>query len=44
MEAELRRAFVLRVALGQIATLPFIVAGIAVLARDWEASIGWRRV
>jgi hypothetical protein len=32
MEPDLRRAFVLRVALGQVATLPFIAAGIAVLA------------
>lgn len=29
---NLRRAFMLRVALGQVATLPFVVAGIAVLA------------
>jgi hypothetical protein len=29
---DLRQAFVLRVALGQIATLPLVVAGIAVLA------------
>jgi hypothetical protein len=32
MRADLRQAFVLRVALGQIATLPLVVAGIAVLA------------
>ncbi len=32
MRPDLRQAFVLRVALGQIATLPFVVAGIAVLA------------
>jgi hypothetical protein len=32
MELALRRAFVLRVALGQVATLPFVAAGIAVLA------------
>jgi hypothetical protein len=32
MESDLRRAFVVRVAGGQLATLPFIVAGIAVLA------------
>jgi modulator of FtsH protease len=32
MEPDLRRAFVVRVALGQVATLPFIAAGIAVLA------------
>jgi hypothetical protein len=32
MEPELRRAFVVRVALGQLATLPFVAAGIAVLA------------
>jgi hypothetical protein len=31
MRPELRQAFVLRVALGQIATLPLVVAGIAVL-------------
>lgn len=31
MEPVLRRAFVLRVVLGQVATLPFIAAGIAVL-------------
>jgi hypothetical protein len=31
MPPELRQAFVLRVALGQVATLPFIDAGIAVL-------------
>jgi hypothetical protein len=32
MRADLRQAFVLRMALGQIATLPLVVAGIAVLA------------
>jgi hypothetical protein len=32
MRPDLRQPFVLRVALGQIATLPFVVAGIAVLA------------
>jgi hypothetical protein len=32
MGSDLRRAFVLRVALGQVATLPFVAAGIAVLA------------
>jgi hypothetical protein len=32
MAPELRRAFVLRVALGQVATLPFVVAGVTVLA------------
>ena len=32
MRLDLRQAFVLRVALGQIATLPLVVAGIAVLA------------
>ena len=32
MRPDLRQAFVLRVALGQIATLPSVVAGIAVLA------------
>ena len=32
MEPELRRAFVLRMTLEQVATLPFIGAGIAVLA------------
>ena len=32
MRPDLRQAFVLRVALGQIATLPLVVAGIAVLA------------
>ena len=32
MRPDLRQAFVLRVALGQIATLPVVVAGIAVLA------------
>jgi hypothetical protein len=32
MAPDLRRAFVLRVALGQVATLPFVVAGVAVLA------------
>jgi len=31
MRSDLRRVFVLRVALGQIATLPLVVAGIAVL-------------
>jgi hypothetical protein len=31
MRPDLRRPFVLRVALGQIATLPLVVAGIAVL-------------
>jgi hypothetical protein len=31
MPPELRQAFVLRVALGQVATLPFIAAGIVVL-------------
>ena len=32
MRADLRQTFVLHVALGQIATLPMVVAGIAVLA------------
>ncbi len=32
MEPALRRAFVVRVVLGQVATLPFVAAGIAVLA------------
>jgi hypothetical protein len=32
MGPDLRQVFVLRVALGQIATLPLVVAGIAVLA------------
>ena len=32
MRPDLRQAFVLRVALGQIATVPLVVAGIAVLA------------
>jgi hypothetical protein len=32
MRPDLRQAFALRVALGQIATLPLVVAGIAVLA------------
>jgi hypothetical protein len=32
MRPDLRQAFDLRVALGQIATLPFVFAGIAVLA------------
>ena len=31
MAPDLRRAFVLRVALGQVATLPFVVAGVTVL-------------
>lgn len=31
MRADLRQPFLLRVALGQIATLPLVVAGIAVL-------------
>ena len=31
MRPDLRRAFVLRVALGQLATLPLVIAGIAVL-------------
>jgi hypothetical protein len=31
MESELRRAFVLRVALGQVATLPLVAAGPAVV-------------
>jgi hypothetical protein len=31
MRPDLRQAFMLRVALGQIATLPLVVAGIAVL-------------
>ena len=31
MESELRRAYVLRVALGQVATLPFLAAGPAVV-------------
>ena len=31
MRSDLRRVFVLRVALGQIATLPLVVAAIAVL-------------
>ncbi len=32
MEPALRRAFVVRVALGQVATLPFVAAGVGVLA------------
>jgi hypothetical protein len=32
MAPQLRRAFVLRVVLGQVATLPFVASGIAVLA------------
>jgi modulator of FtsH protease len=32
MAPDLRQAFMLRVALGQVATLPFVAAGIAVLA------------
>jgi hypothetical protein len=32
MRPDLRQAFMLRMALGQIATLPLVVAGIAVLA------------
>jgi hypothetical protein len=40
MEPALCRAFVLRVALGQVATLPFVAAGIAVLAGGWGASNG----
>ena len=31
MRPDLRRAFVLRVALGQLATLPLVIAGVAVL-------------
>jgi modulator of FtsH protease len=44
MPPELRQAFVLRVALGEVTTLPFIAAGIAVLTGGWEACIGWRPV
>ena len=32
MRPKLRRAFTLRVALGQVATLPLLIAGAAVLA------------
>ena len=32
MRPDLRRAFVLRVALGQLATLPLVIAGVAVLS------------
>jgi thiol:disulfide interchange protein len=35
MAPELRQAFVLRVVLGQVTTLPFVAAGIAVLAGRW---------
>ena len=31
MRPDVRRAFVLRVALGQMATLPLVIAGVAVL-------------
>src|SRR5215207_1803857 len=52
MRPDLRVSFVVRVAMGQIATIPAIVAGIAVLAGGWEACTGlwwawpsrsWRR-
>jgi hypothetical protein len=36
MRPDLRQAFVLRVVLGQIATLPLVVAGVAVLAVGLE--------
>ena len=43
MRSDLRGPFVVRVALGQIATLPLVVAGIAVLAGGWEVCTGlWR--
>jgi hypothetical protein len=34
MSPDLRGAFVLRVALGQVATLPLVIAGVAVLAGE----------
>jgi len=40
---DLRVAFVLRVALGQVATLPLVTAGVAVLAGGGEGSTGWCR-
>jgi hypothetical protein len=43
MRPDLRQAFVLRVVLGQIATLPLVVAGIAVLAVGLEVSTCWWR-
>jgi hypothetical protein len=36
MAADLRGAFVMRAALGQVATLPFVAAGIAVLVGGLE--------
>jgi hypothetical protein len=41
MRSDLRQAFVLRVVLAQIATLPLVVAGITVLTGDWEVYTGW---
>jgi hypothetical protein len=43
MGPGLRRAFVLRAALAQAATLPFVAAGIAVSAGVYGGSTGWRR-
>src|SRR5829696_7057889 len=43
MRPDLRQVFVLRIALGQIATLPLVIASVAVLAGDWEGSTGWWR-
>jgi hypothetical protein len=43
MRPDLRQVFVLRVTLGQIATIPLVVAGITVLAGGWEVCTGlWR--
>jgi hypothetical protein len=41
MRPDLRQAFVLRVVLAQIATLPLVVAGITVLTGDWEVYTVW---
>jgi hypothetical protein len=41
MRPDLRQAFVLRVALGQIATLPLVVAGIAVLVGGGLGGLYW---
>ena len=40
MRPDLRGAFVLRAALGQVATLPFVAAGIAVLFEGLGGSTG----
>jgi hypothetical protein len=43
MRPDLRRPFMVRMALGQIATLPLVVAGIAVLGGGFGGYTGWWR-